>query len=667
MEKAPGPVTARAVFIGLAGSIALNLMMGYNDGYLGNTPLTGNHFPVAAIIYVGVLVLAVNAGLRRATGRPGLAPGELILVWAMLAVSGSIGSAGLMRYFPPWMAAPAYYASSNQNYASYILPRIPDWMVLSREPGDLAVKWYMEGLPRGKTILWSAWLPPMAAWFGFILLLYAAVFALVSLFCRHWSENERLVFPIVRLPVEIAAAPAPGRLLNAFLANPLTWVGAAIPACIHSLNALSAWFPALPRIRLGWWLGSIVADRPWSEFQLMGLTVYFIVIGLTFLLTTQVAFSFWFFYVLYRLSFVMVAWMGASGGYWSDWTNRTTVFGVAGVQVVLAGFLLWYARGHLKKWLGRVVSGERDPVLDPLPPRLAFGLAAGAAAGMAAWFVAAGAQWWVAPLAVAIFLAGMLVTTRVVAESGLLFVNNNVVPYDAITGLLPSQALTAKSAVVLMMQKSVVMADAREILMPHVMHGLKAGDQTATGGGRLAPSPAAGLLGVLALTAVVAVGVSAYGRIATGYKYGGVNQEQWSHVWQPHSYMDTLHRYLEQPPRYEWVKVLDRDALPVNAAHAGTWAALAGVLLALQSRLLWWPLSPIGLVTCAAWSTSVIWFSIFLGWMAKALVMGAGGAAAYRRVLPFFLGMVLGEAMAAGFWLSVSLILGRPGLPILPG
>lgn len=69
----------------------------------------------------------------------------------------------------------------------------------------------------------------------------------------------------------------------------------------------------------------------------------------------------------------------------------------------------------------------------------------------------------------------------------------------------------------------------------------------------------------------------------------------------------------------------------------------------------------------AYWSTSVIWFSIFLGWLAKTSVMTFGGAAAYRRTLPFFLGLVLGEALIAAFWMAVSLALGQPGRPIMPG
>ena len=46
-----------------------------------------------------------------------------------------------------------------------------------------------------------------------------------------------------------------------------------------------------------------------------------------------------------------------------------------------------------------------------------------------------------------------------------------------------------------------------------------------------------------------------------------------------------------------------------------------------------------------------IWCSIFLAWPTKATVLK--GAALYRKNVPFFLGVALGQIAAAGFWLPV--------------
>jgi len=51
-----------------------------------------------------------------------------------------------------------------------------------------------------------------------------------------------------------------------------------------------------------------------------------------------------------------------------------------------------------------------------------------------------------------------------------------------------------------------------------------------------------------------------------------------------------------------------------------------------------------------------IWFSIFLGWLAKVVIVRFGGAGLYRAARNVFIGLILGEAAAAALWLCVSLV-----------
>jgi hypothetical protein len=93
---AASPVTARAVAIGGFASLLILLAMAYNDYYLRNSLLIGNHFPPISIALMMILALGVNP-LLRWTGRTPLAPAELLLVWGMVGVSGGICAAGIMR------------------------------------------------------------------------------------------------------------------------------------------------------------------------------------------------------------------------------------------------------------------------------------------------------------------------------------------------------------------------------------------------------------------------------------------------------------------------------------------------------------------------------------------------------------------------------------------
>ncbi|MEK7766942.1 MAG: DUF6785 family protein, partial [bacterium] len=383
--------------------------------------------------------------------------------------------------------------------------------------------------------------------------------------------------------------------------------------------------------------------------------------GLTFLLPAQLAFSLWGFFVLYRLSYVYIAWLGAGAtGFWGSWESQIAVFETGGATFVLCGFILWTARRPLAAWWRRVRSGRREEGTDLLGPRAAALLLAGGIGGMAAWFMLAGAQWWAGLAAVLVFLATNLVLTRVAAEMGFMLLATSLYPFDFITALVPAAWLTGPTVSVLALSKGVLMHDFREILMPYVMNGLKACDQARVKLG--------GVVRVFAVTAVLALVISAYGRVATYYKYGGVNMDEWANVSGVQSMLGAGGDYLKNPPRYELMKAGDLSLAPASVAHVGVGAALMGGLLFLRAAFPWWPLHPLGFVICTCWVLywAGMWFSIFLGWAAKSAVMRFGGASAYRRFLPFALGLVLGESVIALVWTLISLATGTPNVPIMP-
>jgi len=105
--------------------------------------------------------------------------------------------------------------------------------------------------------------------------------------------------------------------------------------------------------------------------------------------------------------------------------------------------------------------------------------------------------------------------------------------------------------------------------------------------------------------------------------------------------------------------------------HIGIGIGVTAILQALAVRSVAWPLLPVGYLLCTRWFIGQAWFSLMLGWLAKVLIVKYGGASMYQRARPLFVGLILGEALAAGAWLSVSLTLGWMGydhrsVPMLP-
>ena len=78
-------------------------------------------------------------------------------------------------------------------------------------------------------------------------------------------------------------------------------------------------------------------------------------------------------------------------------------------------------------------------------------------------------------------------------------------------------------------------------------------------------------------------------------------------------------------------------------------------LLLLRLRFVQWPLHPVGYVVSSWWTFTGLWFPIIISWTIKRLLLSYGGVRSYRRAVPLFLGLIVGDVVVAS---SVS-ILGR--------
>ena len=98
----------------------------------------------------------------------------------------------------------------------------------------------------------------------------------------------------------------------------------------------------------------------------------------------------------------------------------------------------------------------------------------------------------------------------------------------------------------------------------------------------------------------------------------------------------------------------------------GIGASLMALLTFMRARFLWWPLHPIGLVaSCSLPLMYRAWFSVFLAWLLKFLILRYGGPKIYRKSIPFFLGLVLGVFATVGLWLVISGLTKTPGIRLI--
>ncbi len=268
-----------------------------------------------------------------------------------------------------------------------------------------------------------------------------------------------------------------------------------------------------------------------------------------------------------------------------------------------------------------------------------------------------GMSFGVAFLAVGVLLLTVTVLSRIVAQGGMLFVLQYFRIVDPFLAFGGAKALCVTDATPAVGARNVVMLkwldgfffhDMRETIMPSMMNSFKMG-----GSREIAPRK---VLWLIVLSIIVAISLSSVIRVYTCYEYGALSL-RYHAIRDEEGVFRTAARILDSPPEFTFGK-----------AAATVWGAgLMATLAFLASRFYWWPLHPIGLLLFHSWAIHQCWWSIFLGWLFKWGIVTYGGGAAFKRMRPFFLGLILGDCLIGGLWIGVGLIMGEKVLSILPG
>jgi hypothetical protein len=95
--------------------------------------------------------------------------------------------------------------------------------------------------------------------------------------------------------------------------------------------------------------------------------------------------------------------------------------------------------------------------------------------------------------------------------------------------------------------------------------------------------------------------------------------------------------------------------------------AVSTLLGYLRVRLLWFPFHPLAYAIAPSWGVGQLWMPIMIGSIAKHFVLKLGGLKSYRRALPFFFGLILGEIAVGSLWTLVGIAFGVPTYDFWPG
>ena len=302
---------------------------------------------------------------------------ELIVVYAMMLVGSVVVTTGFTGSFLSIITGAAYYAPLKMPGRAFrrIYPPLAN---PHRYRGRAPV---LRGTAQGSTIPWSAWSRPLVAWICFIFAFYWVLFCLGVLLRGQWVANERLVFPLTRLPLAMLEGADSAPLLGGLFKNRLLWLGFAVPLFILSWNSLNYYHDAFQPIALTGSLSCSKAPSACLADQSADLGPS-LPDGTQRLLQYLV-----FLFILHpresrlrphRPRTRRWRYLDLGGG------SVPVSHQQAGGLLVLTLFVMWTARTHLSRLWSQALKGEPAPG-ELMAPRTAFGGLAIGVAFVVAW------------------------------------------------------------------------------------------------------------------------------------------------------------------------------------------------------------------------------------------------------------------------------------------
>jgi len=637
-----------AVLVGLAGAIFMWIVTPLNNLLVHAGHFGDSFLPLYAMFVILVIILLVNPLLRRFLPRFAFRSGQLGLILAILLIAASLPHYGGLISLPYTLAGVSRGTSEKASLAQEfkemdLSPKLfPDSLEYNAETP--VAQGLITELPPGEPIPWGAWLWPLLMWGTLLLFMWMMMIGLALIVFPQWRRNERLAFPILTVFEELTREPEKKALLPPLFRNRVFWITAASVFVLHLLEGASHYNPErVPAVPLGWNLQRLFSEDPWRFLPryIYETRFYFAFIGIAYFMPNRISFSVWFFAIAYALYRVVLRMYFPGVSDWGTVSDHR-----AGAYLMLAAFIVWLGRAH---WAHVFRCVFRRPASEEDARDRTAGIAFLAGCfGIWVWLVLNGMQWGWALTWLGFAFVVAIVITRIVAETGVPFVRSYT-QHFGLMKLAPTAWISAASIFFSFVGGTLISLHSRVCAATMATHGLGLNEAA---GPRRQRHLALVLIGVLVLGLVICGAT----HLSIGYRHGMSLDGRL----QPLGWFDGLSKNLQR-----WLP--ERRAGELSRPTYGGTHVLVGMGMA--GGLQWaclsmpkWPIHPVGILLAYTSYGRRTWFSIFVGWLIKTLLVRFGGARLFRAARPAFLGLIVGEILAAVFWgivPSILLLLGH--------
>lgn len=594
-------------------------------------------------IFILFAICMLNLAMRRLL-RVGLSRGELLTIYIMIVTGACLASHDLIQNLFGTLGHPKHFANDTNQYEKLFWRYLPHDMYVWDE---LALKGFFGGAmsPYAWEIL-RYWVKPLALWGSLITVLIAMMLAINVLIRKQWTENEKLVFPLVQLPIAMTAEDA-GRK---FFSNRLMWIGFGIAFFIGLINGLHVLYPSMPVITgiKAFPLAPYFQDRPWNAINRLrdcNITMYPFTIGLAYFIPLDLSFSCWFFYVarkLYQVFGAVMGWDAAGTSAFPYWEAQSS-----GAWLALSVIIVMGTLPHVKSvWRSAFrETGSAEEMSEAALYRKSFYVL-----GLGSLFLILLSKYMGLPVYLAIIFYALyfllsIAMTRVRAELGtpheIYFVN----PGQIMLSLMGFSTIGIANMTVL---QSMYWFNRcyRSHPMPNQLEAMKMAEGTKI---KIRP-----LVGVLMLSAVVGLLTSYWANLHVCYDAGASAKCLGYKWWLGAESFDKLSNMIKNKPTTD---------LPWMLHMVGGAVVVVG-LKALRGAFVNWPFHPAGYALAISFAMDYFWFAIFVGWLVKLIIIRYGGMKLHNLCVPFFMGLILGDFTIGSIWAIVGPLIGQQAYKI---
>lgn len=567
-----------------------------------------------SLTFPGVWMLLVMLGVKMFFKR--MSRRAMLLVYATIAGTVGICTMGMVQFLITTLTAPWIFATPANRFDEF-WSHIPRWAA----PRGVEV---LKGFWLGNSSLyqpqiWHAWIVPVLAWGGFLIAVLTAQYCLAHLFYPRWSKEERLTFPIVQLPLMLTEQP------NTFKKALL--FGAVVAMAVQAASALHFLYPWIPCVRtLPTEVGQYLPETMKSMRPLY-IAFYPCVIGLSALVPTNILYSCVF--CFWMVKFESLA--GSSLGL----TTNAMGFPYSGEQgqgavLAFALIVLWSAR----RSLGTSIRSRADRWYW-----IVFVVAFEALFG---YGVALGLRPIVSIMLFGLFMLFMIGGGWVRSAVGMVWNPGNDVSWFPKTFLGAGTSVGEGMGFAYLRWFS--FGDFRAHALPTYTDTMRLSESAGIERNQLMKALAIG--GVLSVFASLWVALDVY------YQHGAMT-----------AHTDFWRAYQGREAFNVLRATLDGTTPNAGAAQiiAAAWGAMMVVLFYIANlRLSWWPFHPVGFVLAQIRMFDWLWLPMGLAALSKSLMLRSGGLKMYKRAMPFFVGLVLGDYVISGILTLLSWLLHMP-------